>query len=701
MLYTMHDKLRDIPPEKLTKAQAKNELENLASEIAKHDEYYYNNNMPEISDAEYDVLRKRNDAIENLFPDLIRKDSPSHKVGSKPNTKFSKIAHSQPMLSLANAFEREDIADFITRIKRFLALPDEEDIQVLAEPKIDGLSFSARYENGVLVQGATRGDGTTGEDITKNLATIKTLPSHIKSHNVPEILEVRGEVYMSHQDFILLNTTREKQEETLFANPRNAAAGSLRQLDPDITAQRNLRYFVYAVGELSHPIGQLQSEIMASLNSFGFSTNDNSKVCNNIDQILQFYEMLYSKRPNLDYDIDGVVYKVNRLDWQQRLGTISRSPRWAIAHKFPAEQAKTILEKITIQVGRTGALTPVANLTPVNVGGVVVSRATLHNEDEIVSKDIREGDLVVIQRAGDVIPQIVSVDLSARKAGAQHFKFPDHCPVCGSVAVREEGEAVKRCTGGLVCHAQVIEKLKHFVSKNAFDIEGLGDKQIDSFWHDEIVQKPVDIFYLEERDKASLNKLENREGWGRLSVTNLFSAINQKRKISLERFIYALGIRHIGQATAKLLAQNYSSWQNFIACMEAATNKSTDAYTELLSIEGIGEVVAQSIIDFFSEVNNLNALSELVAQLEIIDAKKPLANSPISDKTIVFTGTLEKMSRHEAKARAESLGAKVAGSISAKTDYLIAGADSGSKLKKAQELGVKVLTEAEWLELSG
>jgi DNA ligase (NAD+) len=681
------------------KEQAKEELLRLAQEVAHHDELYHKNDAPEISDAEYDALRRRNDEIEAKFPDLVLENSPSKKVGAPPAEQFNKVAHNVPMLSLANAFSHEDIDDFLDRVRRFLGFAEDAAIELLAEPKIDGLSFSARFENGRFVQGATRGDGTTGEDITANLKTIINFPHVLKGHDIPEILEVRGEVYMSHADFAQLNKRQAEKNAKIFANPRNAAAGSLRQLDSTITASRNLRYFVYGLGELSASIAEKQSGIIAALESFDFCVNHLSKIVGSTNELIEFYEDLYTKRPNLDYDIDGIVYKVNSLELQQRLGFVSRSPRWAIAHKFPAEQAKTILEKITIQVGRTGALTPVAKLTPINVGGVMVSSATLHNEDEIARKDVREGDTVVIQRAGDVIPQVVMVDLEKRPKNAEKFIFPDHCPVCGSLAVREESEAIRRCTGGLVCEAQILERLKHFVSRDAFDIEGLGEKQIEAFWHDKIITKAADIFYLEERDKNSLGSIANREGWGKKSAENLFSAINEKRTISLDRFIYALGIRFVGHTTAKLLAVNYGSFTNWQVSMIKATDETSDAYNELRAIDGIGEKLAHGIITFFSEEHNLVVLNELASIIKITDVAAPKSDSPIAGKTVVFTGSLVKLTRAEAKAQAESLGAKVAGSVSKKTDYVVAGADAGSKLKAATELGLKVLTEDEWLEL--
>lgn len=744
---------KELAPTELSVYQAKQELKRLALEIKKHDELYHAKDAPIISDAEYDKLRRRNDEIEKLFPELIRINSPSKAVGSAPAEKFGKVEHKVPMLSLANAFTREDVEDFVARIRKFLGLKDEEELEFIAEAKIDGLSFSARYEDGVFVRGSTRGDGVVGEDITENLKVIKGFPLQLPLPlgEGSSFLEVRGEVYMSHDNFSKLNAEQEKKGEKIFANPRNAAAGSLRQLDSKITASRPLSYFVYGWGELDvlekwkgDRTKYTQQYIMNYLRELGFCYYIwSANTFKSANDIYHFYEMMQKRRATLDYDIDGVVYKVNRLDYQERLGSISRSPRWAIAHKFPAEQAITMLEKITVQVGRTGALTPVANLKPINVGGVMVSRATLHNEDEIIRKDIREGDTVTIQRAGDVIPQIVAVDLSLRPENSKAFVFPSHCPVCGSLAVREEDEAIWRCTGGLICDAQAVERLRHFVSRSAFDIEGLGEKQIEAFWHERIIHSPADIFTLERRDKENkFGSIANREGWGKKSAENLFKAINERRKIRLDRFIYALGLRHVGQGTARLLALNYGSYTKWYEAMVDANSLPLEVgglgwgcpassmqkeissdkifcneiplgkhphpnplasrgreYMDLLAINGIGEKVATSILDFFREPHNLTTLDELSALLEIEDMENVSADSPVSGKIIVFTGTLIKMTRPEAKAKAESLGAKVAGSVSAKTDILVAGEDAGSKLKKASELGVKVMTEDEWLGL--
>ncbi len=692
---------------KLTEKQAALELERLAQEIAAHDEAYYQNDAPSISDAAYDKLRKRNADIEKRFPNLVRPDSPSGRVGAAPLDKFEKVKHQRPMLSLDNAFDDNDVNEFIKRIRRFLNLNENEIVDVTAEPKIDGLSASLRYEEGEFVQGATRGDGEIGEDITQNLRTIKNIPLSLNAKDVPAVLEVRGEVYMSHADFQRLNERQEKEGKPVFANPRNAAAGSLRQLDPRITAQRPLMFFAYAWGEVSNEPADTQMGVLDKFSAWGFSVNDLTALCSSIDDLLKIYVDIESQRANLGYDIDGVVYKVNRLDWQQRLGFVSRSPRWAIAHKFPAEKAQTVLKSIEIQVGRTGTLTPVARLEPVTVGGVVVSNATLHNQDEIERKDIRVGDRVIVQRAGDVIPQVVQVIEEPGKKRSKPYVFPEKCPVCGSNAVRSinpktgKPDAARRCTGGLSCPAQSVERLKHFVSRNAFDIDGLGAKQIEKFHDEGIVNQPADIFTLKKRDGKDFDRIEEWEGWGETSTRNLFDAIDERRRIDFDRFLFSLGIRHIGDTSAGLIARTYGSFQNFYDAMKLAADEESDARADLLAIDGIGEVVALSMIEFFSEAHNIEAVDRLLAEVEVIDAEAPAADSDVAGKTIVFTGTLEKMTRSEAKAKAESLGAKVSGSVSSKTDYLVAGPGAGSKLKKAQELDVTVLTEDEWLNLAG
>ncbi len=686
--------------EKLTKAEAVRELERLAGEIVHHDKRYYQHDAPEVSDAEYDALRRRNEAIEARFPGLVRPDSPSGRVGAAPSMGFAKVRHSVPMLSLANAFDEADVAEFFARVRRFLGLDAAETIAVVAEPKIDGLSIALRYENGRFVQGATRGDGTEGENVTANLRTLKDLPQNIGS-KVPTVLEVRGEVYMRRDDFAALNRQQEAANAKVFANPRNAAAGSLRQLDTKITASRPLTLFAYAVGEVSTTVANSHWDFLAQLRNWGFPTNPLARLCCNLDEVIAFYHEILGARAELPYDIDGIVYKVDRFDWQKRLGFVSRSPRWAIAHKFPAQRAETRLNKITIQVGRTGALTPVANLEPITVGGVVVSRATLHNEDEIERKDIREGDHVIIQRAGDVIPQVVSVVMEKRKKGSRRFKFPDHCPECGSLAIREPGEAVRRCTGGLICPAQSVERLRHFVSRDAFDIEGLGDKHIRAFFDDRLLKSPADLFTLAARDKNNPTPLKKRDGWGEISATKLFDAIEARRQISLDRLIYALGIRQVGQATAKLLARNYGSLEALRAAMAAAVDPNSQAYADLINIDQIGPAVAADLTGFFAEPHNLEILDRLAEMLEIEPPPAVASrDSRVAGKTVVFTGALTTMGRSEAKARAEALGAKVAGSVSKKTDFVVVGADAGSKARKAAELGVATLSEEEWLEMA-
>jgi DNA ligase (NAD+) len=693
-------KLVDVA--KLTKAQAKVELMRLALDIEKHNESYYNKDAPTVSDAAYDALRQRSDAIEARFPDLVSGDSPSQKVGAAPSGRFAKITHSVPMLSLGNAFTDEDVTDFVDRVRRFLKLPAEEMPAIVAEPKIDGLSLSLRYENGELVNGATRGDGFTGEDVTANVRTISDIPHKLKGWNIPDICEIRGEVYILGRDFIGFNKSAEKLGIQAAANPRNFAAGSLRQKDPSITASRPLKFYAYTWGAMSAMPSKTQSGMLEWIGKAGFATNPLIQRCKSIEELLAFYRKIGAERASLGYDIDGVVYKIDRLDWQERLGFAGRAPRWAIAHKFAAEQAATVLEKIDIQVGRTGALTPVARLKPVTVGGVVVSNATLHNADEIERKDIREGDTVIIQRAGDVIPQVVSVVEDKRPKNTKPYKFPDTCPVCGSHVVSEEGEVVRRCTGALICPAQATERLKHFVSRLAFDIDGLGDKQIQEFYEAGIVMSPVDIFTLEKRDKRASQKLTEREGYGETSVRNLFASIDARRTIALHRLIFALGIRHVGEGNAKLLARHYITVEAFREAMIAAgKGHETEAWQDLESIGGIGEIVAEAVVEFFAEKRNVKALDDLLKEIEVQPAELARTDSAVAGKTVVFTGTLTQMTREEAKAGAERLGAKVAGSVSKKTDYVVAGEEAGSKLTKAKELGVNVLTEAEWLKLIG
>ncbi len=676
----------------------KEQHKDLAKRIRRHDQLYYQQDTPEISDADYDALRRQLEDLENRHPELVTPDSPTQTVGAAPSRGFKKVRHELPMLSLSNVFEESDLQDFIDRVRRFLNMTPNDPLEILAEPKIDGLSCSLRYENGILTQAATRGDGQIGEDITANVKTIKDIP-HCLNGPAPSVLEIRGEIYMTLQSFEDINARHEKEGKPLFANTRNAAAGSVRQLNPDITASRPLHFFGYALGTHSEPIADTQEGIREKIKSWGIPVTP-YRLTDNIAGLMAYYNELLEKRVSLGYEIDGIVYKVNRLDLQERLGFISRAPRWATAHKFPAARAITKLNAIDIQVGRTGALTPVARLEPVTVGGVVVSNATLHNEDEIRRKDIRIGDTVIVQRAGDVIPQIVEVLTEKRTGTEQIFDFPKTCPVCGSHAIRPEGEAVRRCTGGLICAAQVIERLKHFVSKQALDIDGLGSKIIQKFWEDSLIKTPVDIFTLEARNETFAPPVREREGWGKLSEQNLFASIEKSRQITLNRLIYALGIPQIGEATAKRLANAYGTIEILKEEMIKAIDHESSAYAALIAIEDIGPSVAQDLIEFFAEEKNQALLNDLIPHLNIqAYQKSETANSPISGKTLVFTGTLERTSRAEAKARAESLGAKVSGSVSNKTDYVIAGADAGSKLKKAKDLGVSVLDESEWESL--
>jgi DNA ligase (NAD+) len=665
----------------------KDKYKKLVAEIRYHLELYHTQASPEITDATYDKLWAELLQIENGHPEWVTKDSPSQQVGSKVADGFKTIRHALPMLSLANAFEENDVIDFIARIKKFLNLSG--DISIVAEPKIDGLSCSIRYEHGQLKYAVTRGDGAEGEDITANVKTIRDVPHQIE--NAPDVIEVRGEIYMRKDEFLALNAVQVEKKEKIFANPRNAAAGSVRQLDSSITATRPLRFFGYALGEVSSPIADTQDGIRKTLKSYGFVQAMPQAVCLSSEDLMAYYRQVEIERPVLPYDIDGVVYKVDRLDLQERLGFVARAPRWAIAHKFPAERAVTIIKEIVIQVGRTGVLTPVAELEPVNVGGVVVSRATLHNEDEIMRKDIRVGDHVVIQRAGDVIPQVVEVVAEKRIENSAAFSYPSFCPACGSHAVREEGEVARRCTGGLICPSQAVERLKHFVSRLAFDIEGLGSKIIEEFYAEGLIKTPADIFTLEMRDKASLTPLRVREGWGDVSVKNLWASINKRRDIGLERFIYALGIRQVGESTAKRLAGYFENVSSLLQVKDIKV---------LTSVESIGESIAIDIIEFFAEPHNQKIIAELLQQVKVNDyIPAQTVDSPVAGKTVVFTGSLIKMTRAEAKSRAESLGAKVAGSVSVKTDFVVAGEDAGSKLTKARELNLVVLSEDEWISL--
>nr|WP_131837064.1 NAD-dependent DNA ligase LigA [Ancylobacter aquaticus] len=709
----------------LTADEAAGEHAKLGEDIAGHDRRYYQDDAPSVSDADYDALRRRYEAIEAQFPELRGMDSLSEKVGAAPSAKFAKVRHAVPMLSLGNAFADEEVEEFVARVRRFLGLPADADLALTAEPKIDGLSCSLRYENGELKQAATRGDGFEGEDVTANVRTIGEIPQRLRGQDVPAIVEVRGEVYMGHDAFAAINARQLEAGKPLFANPRNAAAGSLRQLDPKITASRPLRFFAYAWGEVGEEglPADTQFGVIEAFKRWGLPTNPLTVRCHSAQELLAHYRSIGEQRATLGYDIDGVVYKVDSLALQGRLGFVSRSPRWALAHKFPAQRAITRLERIEIQVGRTGALTPVAKLTPVTVGGVVVSNASLHNEDYIKGIggagepirgtlegepiDIREGDWVTIQRAGDVIPQVVGVELERRPAEATKFVFPTLCPACGSHAVREEGEVVRRCTGGLICPAQAVERIRHFVSRDAFDIEGLGEKQVQAFFEAGLVKQPADIFTLEARDSApgALTRLKNREGWGETSAKNLFAAIATRRRVPVNRFLYALGIRHVGETNAKRLLRHFPTIEALREVARAAVPpgeehpKGNEAWAELVGIEGIGAVVAEAVVDFFDEPNNQAAFEALLREVTPEPMEAVASAGAVSGKTVVFTGALEKMTRDEAKAMAERLGAKVAGSVSKKTDYVVAGADAGSKLAKARDLGVAVLTEDEWLAL--
>ncbi len=737
----------------LTEDEARAELTRLADLLLRANRLYHGEDAPEISDAEYDALKRRNVEIEEKFPHLKRSDSPSDQVGARPADGFSKVTHAQRMMSLGNAFDDEDVADFDRSIRKYLGLSADAPLAYTAEPKIDGLSLSLRYEQGKLVQAATRGDGEVGENVTANARTISDIPHTIQG--APDILEVRGEVYMSHADFEALNERQAEVGGKPFANPRNAAAGSLRQLDAEITRARPLKFFAYAWGELSAPLAETQDGAIERLQSFGFSTNPLTRLCKTTQDMLAHYRSIEEQRATLGYDIDGVVYKVDDLGLQARLGFRSTTPRWAIAHKFPAELAWTRLEAIDIQVGRTGALSPVARLHPVTVGGVVVSNATLHNEDYIAGrdakggairdgKDIREGDWVQVYRAGDVIPKIADVDLSKRPKDAVRYEFPHKCGKCGSAAVREEGDAVRRCTGGMICPAQAVEKLKHFVSRKAFDIEGLGAKQIEMFYEDPVlpIKTPADIFDLQDRDSSALSRLKNREGWGDTSASNLFAAIDEKRTIPFARFLFGLGIRHVGEVVARDLALHYRDWEAMSQAVDTARpaalayraadqaeeaervaaasdgrrarikesrtatiaelsvpEEASAAWSDLIAVDGIGATVGLALSDAFANVEERQAFDALKAHLTVVPPDAPASESPVAGKTVVFTGTLEKMTRAEAKARAEALGAKVSGSVSKKTDILVAGPGAGSKAKKAAELGIETLDEDSWLQL--
>ncbi|WP_024351987.1 NAD-dependent DNA ligase LigA [Aurantimonas coralicida] len=695
--------MSDKAVETLDRDEAAAELERLAGEIAEHDRAYYREDAPTVTDAEYDALRRRNAAIEARFPELIREDSPSARVGTEVSEKFGKIRHAVPMLSLDNAFSDEDVADFAKRVRRFLKLDDDAPLAITAEPKIDGLSLSLRYEKGELVSAATRGDGATGEDVTRNARTIGDIPNRLKGR-APEVFEVRGEVYMSHAAFTDLNARQAEEGKPVYANPRNAAAGSLRQLDAGITRARKLQFFAYAWGEASEVPGETQTEVVAAIEGFGFPVNAQMKRFETIEGLIAHYHAIEENRAGLGYDIDGVVYKVDDLALQKRLGFVSRSPRWAIAHKFPAEQATTVLRAIEIQVGRTGALTPVAKLDPVNVGGVMVANATLHNAEEIERLDVRVGDTVQIQRAGDVIPQVLGIVADKRPQDAEPFAFPTTCPCeLKTDVVREETASgaqsvVRRCTGEFACPFQRREHLKLFVSRKAFDIEGLGDKQIDLFYDDPDfqVRTPADIFRMHGRNQEGLKKLKDKEGFGEVSAKNLFAAIEARRTIPLDRLIFSLGIRHVGETTAKTLARAYGTFEAFHEAALKVAAGDEEASREMDALDDIGGAVITATARFFSEDHNLKLVEDLVAELDVQPAEQPAATSPVSGQTIVFTGSLEKMTRDEAKAMAEGLGAKVAGSVSKKTDLVVAGPGAGSKLKKAAELGVEVIDEDAW-----
>jgi len=700
----MSDLLRSKPAAALNEAEAAAELTRLADELAAHD-LNYRDEAPTITDGEYDALKRRNSDLEERFPHLIRENSPSLKVGAARAETFSPVVHGTPMLSLDNAFSNEEAVEFDARIRRFLRLGDEV-VGYTAEPKIDGLSASLRYENGVLVQGATRGDGRTGEDVTANLRTVSEIPHRLQGSGWPDLIEVRGEVYLGHADFAALNAAAEAAGAKTYVNPRNSASGSLRQIDPSITAKRSLRFFAYAWGLLSAPFAETQWEALAALKAWGFKVTPQARRVENAEGLLAAYAEMEALRPNLDFDIDGVVYKVDRLDWQNRLGFVSRSPRWAVARKFPAEQARTVLEGIDIQVGRTGAVTPVARLRPVTVGGVVVVNATLHNADEIARKDVRIGDTVILQRAGDVIPQIVEVVLDQRPADAVPFEFPTHCPCPLHTPLARETTSggaetvVRRCTGEFACPFQRIEHLIHFVSRRAFDIEGLGVKQLQAFFDEGLVKEPADIFRLARNDEA-LAALRERDGYGETSITNLVRSIEARRTVALDRFIYGLGIRHIGENSSLILARGYGSAPAFLAAMDKVAGRDPEAIAELDALDQIGDAVIDAAAAYFAEDHNRRIVQDLVGQLTIQDVEAPKTDTAVAGKTVVFTGALEQMTRDEAKARAESLGAKVASSVSKKTDIVVAGPGAGSKLKTAADLGIQVMTEEEWLAFIG
>ena len=689
----------------LSAHEARAEHARLGEEIAAHDRRYYQDDAPTISDADYDALRRRYEALEAEFPRLATKESLTGKVGAAPAEKFAKLKHAVPMLSLGNVFSEEEVHEFVARVRRFLGLAEDAPLAFTAEPKIDGLSCSLRYEKGRLVNAATRGDGFEGEDVTANIRTIREIPHRLKG-DAPEVIEARGEVYMAHADFAALNERQALAKKPIFANPRNAAAGSLRQLDASITAGRPLRFFAYAWGEASEVPASTQMGVIKAFARFGLPVNPLTRLCASADEMLAHYRDIEAQRATLGYDIDGVVYKVDDIGLQTRLGFVSRAPRWAVAHKFPAERAMTILRGIEIQVGRTGVLTPVARLEPVTVGGVVVSNATLHNEDEIARKDVRIGDTVIVQRAGDVIPQIVEVVADKRPHGAKPYEFPHVCPRCGSAALREidektgEADVARRCTGSLICPAQAVERLKHFASRNAMDIEGLGDKQIEYFYEQGLIKTASDIFTLERRDAASLTKLKNREGFGETSVRNLFKAIDERRRVPINRFIYALGVRHVGETNARRLARHFADFEQLRAAASAA-EPGGEAYAVFDAIDGLGPVVVEALHDFFAEPHNEREIDALLREVTLEPMPEIEYSSPVAGKTVVFTGALERLTRDEAKAQAERFGAKIAGSVSKKTDLVVAGPGAGSKLTKARELGIEVISEDEWFARTG
>ena len=697
----------DKPAKPLTERRARSEHAKLAAAIKAHDIAYHQDDAPTIADADYDALRHHLGELEAAFPALATPSSPSESVGAAPSPKFRHVRHRVPMLSLGNVFADAEIAEFAARVRRFLGLGSDAPLPILAEPKIDGLSCSIRYERGELTLALTRGDGFEGEDVTANVRTMRSIPHRLKGEGVPEICEIRGEVYFTKADFAALNAQQAAAGKTIFANPRNSAAGSLRQLDSSITAGRPLQFFAYAWGEMSTLPFPTQSGMIAAFARWGLATNPLARLCDTPEALLDHYRAVEAERASLPYDIDGVVYKVDDLGYQARLGFVSRAPRWAVAHKFPAEKATTRLLAIDIQVGRTGSLTPVARLEPVTVGGVVVVNATLHNEDEIARKDVRVGDRVTLQRAGDVIPQILAPVLDESAPRGETFRFPDICPACGSAAIREidpktgEADVVRRCTGGLVCPAQAVERLKHFCSRLAFDIEGLGDKQIELFYGEGLIRTPADIFTLAERDGRSLTKMAEREGFGATSVRNLFAAIDARRTVGLNRFLFSLGIRHIGETNARRLARHFGTFEPLRAAARSAADPASEARADLRNIEGLGDVVAEALADFFAEDHNERALDALLAEITVEPMEAVVSSSPVAGKTVVFTGALERMTRDEAKARAESLGAKVAGSVSKKTDIVVAGPGAGSKETKARELGLHVVNEDEWLALIG